>query len=78
MRWIPEDKMWLSYLRIDTDAGDLEFDLATNVHGGEPSRTAAGLVGLPAPKTAGAFPWLAASLVGTGTIAFGKRFAFRR
>lgn len=43
MGWMPGNSMWLSYLRIDTPAGDLKFDLATNIHGGEPSREDAGL-----------------------------------
>lgn len=29
MGWVPED-MWLSYLTLDTDAGDLDYDLAVD------------------------------------------------
>lgn len=48
MEWLPESDMWLSYLKIDTPAGDLDHDLAIDPTGfGTPSKVAAGLV-LPA------------------------------
>jgi hypothetical protein len=31
MEWVPAD-MWLTYLAVDTRAGDLDYDLATSVH----------------------------------------------
>jgi hypothetical protein len=43
MEWIPEDGMWLSYLRVDSAAGDLTYDLAVDVEGEAPSTVDAGL-----------------------------------
>lgn len=43
MGWIPRSGMWLSYLRISAPAAELTYDLATDVHGSEPSRVDAGL-----------------------------------
>jgi uncharacterized protein DUF2330 len=43
MEWIPSS-MWLSYLRLDTTAGALTYDLAIDASGaGKPSPVAAGL-----------------------------------
>lgn len=43
MGWVPQS-MWLSYLRLDTPAGHLTYDLAIDGHGtGHPSPVAAGL-----------------------------------
>ena len=82
MFWVPGHNMWLSYLRVDIDAGDLTFDLATNIHGGEPSREDAGLPPEESTRTSDrggvALSWLAASLVGTGTIALADRSVARR
>ena len=51
MKWLPESGMWLSYLKIDTLAADLDHDLAIDPTGlGRPSEVAAGLV-LPAEIT---------------------------
>ena len=37
MEWVP-DSMWLSFLQLDADAGDLDYDLAVSQDpGGEPS-----------------------------------------
>jgi hypothetical protein len=45
MGWLPASDMWLSYLRIDTDAQTLDHDLAIDQTGaGSPSPVAAGLV----------------------------------
>ena len=33
MRWMPRDGMWLSYLNIDTTAGELTHDLAIDASG---------------------------------------------
>jgi hypothetical protein len=42
MKWMP-DNMWLSYLRVNSNAGDLVYDLAIDASGNEqPSRVAAG------------------------------------
>ena len=48
MDWLPSSGMWLSYLRVDARAGDLDYDLAIDASGaGQPSPVAAG-VGLEA------------------------------
>ncbi len=51
MEWIPEDGMWLSYLRVDSAAGDLTYDLAVDVQGEAPSTIDAGLASFDAPAT---------------------------
>jgi hypothetical protein len=46
MEWVPS-AMWLSYLRVDTPAGRLDYDLAVSTHAGvAPSARAVG-IGLP-------------------------------
>jgi Uncharacterized protein conserved in bacteria (DUF2330) len=59
MGWLPASGMWLSYLRVDSTAGELTHDLAVDASGrGRPSPVAAGLAGpTPAPEPAGP-PWL--------------------
>jgi hypothetical protein len=43
MEWVPEE-LWLSYLTVDSPAGDLDYDLAISTHDGEePSELAAGI-----------------------------------
>jgi hypothetical protein len=43
MKWVPKD-MWLSYLSLDADAEDLDYDLAVSVGGDrEPSIMDAGV-----------------------------------
>ena len=93
MGWLPADGMWLSYLRIDSTAGQLTHDLAVDASGrASPSPVAAGLAvpasvtgtgrgdpvpsnpgtGDPAPAAStgpGWWPWLAAALVATATLA---------
>jgi hypothetical protein len=55
MGWLPAESMWLSYLRIDSTAGELTHDLAVDVSGrASPSPVAAGLA-------------VPASVTGTGT-----------
>ena len=83
MEWIPAGDMWLSYLKIDTTAGELKHDLAIDATGvGDPSPIAAGL---QAPLTladidddpGSLLPWLYA--VGIGLIVLGTaRFAWQR
>ena len=72
MGWLPGSGMWLSYLRVDTTAGQLTHDLAVDASGrGRPSPVAAGLVDPEATAageqaTAGAaraWWWPAAALV---------------
>jgi hypothetical protein len=49
MEWVP-DEAWLTKIRIDGDAGELDFDLAVDASGqGEPSLRAAGLAIEPPP-----------------------------
>jgi hypothetical protein len=44
MEWMPGSGMWLSYLKVNTTAGALKYDLAIDSSGqGTPSRLAAGL-----------------------------------
>jgi hypothetical protein len=82
MEWVPE-AMWLSYLQLDADAEDLDYDLAVSVGAGdEPSITDAGVgpaslvpvgggsAGMPLwPLLAGA--WVA--LVVLVAVTFGSR-----
>ena len=50
MKWLPSDEMWLTYLRLDAEAGDLDYDLAIDASGvGQPSPVAAGLEPVPEP-----------------------------
>lgn len=67
MEWIPEDGMWLSYLRVDSLAGDLTYDLAVDVNGDAPSAVDAGLAKAGAAPSApagdGGLPvWLLAGV----------------
>jgi Uncharacterized protein conserved in bacteria (DUF2330) len=73
MGWLPASGMWLSYLRVDSTAGQLTHDLAVDASGrGRPSRVAAGLAapaadgGAPAPAgplaALGAWRWPALAL----------------
>lgn len=45
MGWVPE-RAWFTYLRLDVTAGDLDYDLATDVDGDAPRVTDTGLVRL--------------------------------
>jgi hypothetical protein len=50
MKWLPSDEMWLTYLRLDAEAGELDYDLAIDASGaGQPSPVAAGLEPVPEP-----------------------------
>ena len=81
MEWVPED-MWLSYLQLDTSAGNLTYDLATSVNSSKPSLADAGIVASPQttlPRqltldSSDGYRWVAAVLlcsivVGLGTAA---------
>ncbi|MGQ0802954.1 MAG: DUF2330 domain-containing protein [Actinomycetota bacterium] len=48
MGWIPE-RAWLTYLRLDVSAGDLDYDLATDVDGGSPRMVDTGLARITQP-----------------------------
>jgi Uncharacterized protein conserved in bacteria (DUF2330) len=68
MKWLPRDDMWLSYLKINTTAGNLTNDLAIDASGaGQPSPRAAGLTDLTPAHVPGGVQWwpwaLAAGLV---------------
>jgi len=67
MGWLPASGMWLSYLRVDSTAGELTHDLAVDASGrGHPSPVAAGLAvptddgvpgAVPAREPAGPRAW---------------------
>jgi hypothetical protein len=81
MQWVHPSKMWLTYLRINQQAGDLTYDLATNVHGGEPSVEDAGTDTSDepsGPQQAALWNWAAASVLGLGTLALTNKVLSRR
>jgi len=49
MSWMPPSGMTLTHLVVSSSAPQLRYDLATNVHGGRPSRVMAGLAFPVAP-----------------------------
>ena len=67
MDWLPRDGMWLTYLRVDAQAGDLTYDLAVDASGaGEPSPRAAGLpTGTPSSDSGivGTALWVAVGIL---------------
>jgi Uncharacterized protein conserved in bacteria (DUF2330) len=82
MGWLPAAGMWLSYLRIDSTAGELTHDLAVDTSGRRsPSPVAAGLAvpasvagpGTPEPGPGagrpGWWPWPAAGLAVVAALA---------
>jgi hypothetical protein len=79
MGWVPASDMHLSYLRIDTTAGELTHDLAIDASGRHaPSPVAAGLVAPGEPfakprplyaRAAASWPWLAAALAAASGVA---------
>jgi Uncharacterized protein conserved in bacteria (DUF2330) len=81
MEWLPAAGMWLSYLRIDSTAGELTHDLAVDTSGRRsPSPVAAGLAvpgsaagtgtGVPSPAGgAASWAWPAVGLAVTGALA---------
>ncbi len=80
MKWLPASGMWLNYIRIDTPASELDYDLAMNVTGGRPSPVDAGLT---EPYSAGAvpndpglwWPWALATIGAAITLAGAGKFA---
>ena len=68
MGWVP-DKMWLSYLRVNTAAKNLDYDLAVSTHAGVlPSARMVG-IGLPGgpalSSSSPGFPvWQVSAIVG--------------
>ncbi|MDQ3981680.1 MAG: DUF2330 domain-containing protein [Actinomycetota bacterium] len=79
MEWIPESGMWLSYLKIDTDASSLVHDLAIDASGlTTPSKVAAGLV-VPQDLVEIAdrnplWAWALSALLVVGVVSFANRF----
>jgi len=54
MEWLPSSGMWFSYLRLDTTAGALGYDLAVDASGrGNPSEVDAGLARVDFPAVLG-------------------------
>ncbi len=82
MDWLPDDGMWLSYLRLNLPAGDLTHDLALNTQGGAPSPIDAGFELPrfdPVPEEAALWwPWLLAALVVAGTLWASNHIAMAR
>ncbi len=74
MKWLPDSGMWLSYLRIDAEAGKLDHDLAIDASGfGMPSPVDAGFelptVTLPDTSSASTvWAWALAAIVAGGAI----------
>jgi hypothetical protein len=66
MNWVPND-MWLSYLRVNTPAKNLDYDLAVSTDGTRPSARMVG-IGVPggphAPEDAGMPTWQVISIIG--------------
>lgn len=79
MNWVHPSKMWLTYLRLNVDAQDLTYDLATNVRGGEPSAEDAGE--RPEQSSEGAAPvlwtWGMASFLGLASITMTNKLVGR-
>ncbi|HZB01452.1 MAG TPA: DUF2330 domain-containing protein [Actinomycetota bacterium] len=68
MRWLPQDDMWLTYIRVNQTAGDLTHDLAIDASGyGRPSPTAAGY---PVPTGAASWPVVWTVLAALVAVAF--------
>jgi len=83
MGWIPETEMWLDYLKVSTTAGQLDYDLAVNVHGTAPSRIDAGFApndpieansdGIPPLVITAALGLLATAMLGTTLFVLASR-----
>jgi Uncharacterized protein conserved in bacteria (DUF2330) len=72
MEWLPSSDMWLSYLRLDTTAGALGYDLAVDASGrGDPSEVDAGLasIELPAQLLSDRMAWMAVATLAILAIA---------
>ena len=66
MNWVPND-MWLSYLRVNTPAKNLDYDLAVSTDGSQPSARMAG-IGVPGgpdvPGDTGMATWQVTAVIG--------------
>jgi Uncharacterized protein conserved in bacteria (DUF2330) len=77
MKWIQEEAgMWLTYLSLDIDAGDLTYDLAVDASGnGQPSTEDA--FGKSSSSTtsreSAAWAWLMVPLLGAGGVRLARR-----
>ena len=62
--WVPEEA-WLTYLRLDAPAGELSYDLATDVTGDSPDPVDSGLAAGDLPSGGGddGWPWQGTVLV---------------
>jgi hypothetical protein len=80
MEWMPSS-MWLSYLKIDTAASALKYDLAVDTNGFSPSPRAAGLPGALLPpivsKTELDRPLVVSLFIGAGVLLMGAYFVGR-
>lgn len=86
MSWLPTNGLWLSYLKLDTRAVNLHYDLAMDVSGrnapspvaaGQPVGVGVGVAPSPAPYPGGRALWVwavtgggAALLAGTWALAY--------
>jgi hypothetical protein len=81
MGWIP-DRMWFTYLPLDTTAGKLDYDLAMSTHAGvTPRLTDTGVQAeqvRPIVTGTGRALWPIAAAVLTGALAFGVAGVFSR
>jgi hypothetical protein len=83
MGWLPGSDMWLSYLRINAEAGSLTHDLALSTSG-TPSPVAAGIqspreIPLPLPDDASMWwPWLLAAATAAGVVWLTNRVVAKR
>ncbi|HEX2030435.1 MAG TPA: DUF2330 domain-containing protein [Actinomycetota bacterium] len=75
MGWLPATGMWLTYIRLSEEAGELTYDLATDVTGGSPSPVDAGFE-VPAPAGTSFPVWPV--LVGLAALLGGSAIAGRR
>jgi hypothetical protein len=83
MGWLPGSGMWLTYLRVDSPAGALTYDLAVDASGaGHPSPIAAGLAapdrGVSGAAATGISAGVLAGLLLVGGLALGGYLERRR
>ncbi len=71
MGWLPEQDMWLTYVRVSERADELTHDLAIDPSGfGQPDPVAAGLARpIPSPRPT-ALPWVAVATAAMAVMAF--------
>lgn len=80
MNWVHPKDMWLTYLKLNLDAKDLTYDLATNVRGGQPSKEDTGQSQQEsrAPESPLLWTWGVASMLGLASIALTNKLVGRR